>query len=350
MANSTNDMIISEVIDSRPPPGRLYFQVLPEFAKLKSLLLDGYVRSCIFNVPKEIVHICLQYYDEVQHWRIEAEELEPYYNLSAADKTDYTKNSLTGQIFYQNDIQMQCQLRPNKTDQDTVFYLNVFLPDEVEKIIIYSEVFCAQNDAHFRYVVPYITVSPNEWHYYHYVMYLNCKNFKYINLSFYFEILSIKYSNGQLSYFKPIKMKKRLTFKWNFDQKMIQKFRVAGTKQMFLSDTFDEYNNNWGLWIIPMDYNKLTDTKKVQIALTIYKRPQTVSSISVKYTLQTNHKNTKKEGTMTFLENTTFDYLEPLFDSDDLLNINTFSILLDMEVIGINAEKDFISKYSNVFE
>ena len=40
-----------------------------------------------------------------------------------------------------------------------------------------------------------------------------------------------------------------------FRYKMIKQFRKAVPFQFFLSDTFDEINNNWGLKIIPMGYD-----------------------------------------------------------------------------------------------
>eukprot|EP01083_Nonionella_stella_P046900 125591_1 len=329
---------------SRSPPGRLYFQVVPEAQRLKQLLCSGFVRHATrLFIPPEIVGICGIYYDEVQHWTIENEQLE------TANPELYTD------IFVIDDIQMKCSIHPNKTDQDTVFSLHIFLPKGVERIVVYSELFCTENDAHFRYVVPYIKQLWNifdDWHYYEYIMYLKCKEFESINLSYYVEILSISYNNGTASYFKPIKMKKKLRFKWDFDEAMVKKFRKADTRQMFLSETFDEYNNNWGLWIIPMDYvyDNSTDQKRVQLALTLYRRPPRIVQISVKYRLETDYCNIVNEGIVDFGENVTFEYLKHLFESEILNEINCFSVTMNLEVYSVNFETDFLPVFQDVFE
>ena len=68
-----------------------------------------------------------------------------------------------------------------------------------------------------------------------------------------FEIISIKYNDNTPDYDKEICIKESCKFKWDIDKEMIEKFRAFKPAQICLSDTFDEENNNWGLWIVPQD-------------------------------------------------------------------------------------------------
>eukprot|EP01083_Nonionella_stella_P178403 630103_1 len=95
---------------SRSPPGRLYFQVVPEAQRLKQLLCSGFVRHATrLFIPPEIVGICGIYYDEVQHWTIENEQLE------TANPELYTD------IFVIDDIQMSVAFTPIKQTKTLCF-------------------------------------------------------------------------------------------------------------------------------------------------------------------------------------------------------------------------------------
>eukprot|EP01083_Nonionella_stella_P083382 230562_1 len=315
---------------SRSPRGRLHFEVLPEAHRLKKLLCDGYTRNIANSmhvfIPTVISTICAVYYDEVTHWQIDYHDLKPYY------KTD---DHFKSQIFTIDNVQMQCSLHYKK-EGETYFYLNVLIPKGVEQILVYSEIYCNENKAHFRYIDPYVNEDDEEaWYDSEYGMWLNCQDFECINISYYIEILLIEYVDGTHAYAKPITMQKEVRFRWNFDETMVNEFKTNDKQQMYLSKTFDEYNHNWGLWIVPLYGTGPRDTRDVILTLSLFRKPIEIEEITIKYKVQIDYKNIEIMDTLTFTGEDLIRNLQSPFESHVLDNIDTFAVTMHIAVCSV---------------
>ena len=150
-----------------------------------------------------------------------------------------------------------------------------------------------------------------------------------------FDILSIEYNDHTPNYYKQICIKKQSKFIWNMDEQLIAKFRDYVPRQLLLSETFDEVNNNWGLWMIPMglDSRLPMDERYVTVELLLYHMPVEIKTIKVRVSCRDNHSWNKRYEDIYYYNDGQSNYmLDPLFPSKDLMDIESLKLQLELEI------------------
>eukprot|EP01084_Bolivina_argentea_P096993 174342_1 len=327
----------------------LHHKLTPKTQEVKRLMVHGYLRNWASSiVPLDIVQMCIVYYDEVIYWKIHINKgnnnnHKQNLNISSEDKDeDNDNNLLYGDIFTMNQIIFKCSFQPSPSFYENKYsfmYLNALLPDNVQEIKVYSEVFCAEIDALFRLNVNFNSFSStNVWLSEQYT-FDSLNQYDDIFIGCYFEIVSIKYSDNTPPFYKPIYMKKETHFQWNIDKTLLEKLKSAIPRQIFFSDTFDEINNNWGLWLIPM--GEVSDVeledRNALLLLRLYKMPTQITRLTVEGSLWNSYNNSKTDLNATFEMDTdsmSYCYFD-LFESSALFNANSLSFKLHFKIVAV---------------
>ena len=205
-------------------------------------------------------------------------------------------------------------------------YLDIKLPSNVTKLKLYSEVSCSNTNAQWQGCDIFYESRLREYRF------ANSEDHGHIAAKH--EILSIEYNDGTPDYHKQICIKKKTQFKWDMDEDMIKEFRTCEPRRMFLSDTFDEDNQNWGLWILPMDkYHTKIQDRDVMIALYLYKQPFECNDIYVDCTVVDNGSGRQYKDEFVF-DGEGWSGLY-MFKSTELWNIQSLSVTVELEIIDI---------------
>lgn len=380
---------------------------------MKQRLVDGFFKACTSKtVPMDVVIVCTAYYDEVIHWKFKQHDLiyplkeeeekaaenenenenkndddddnegssdspqEDDHVASASetgpiDKYDINElndNRLYGPSFFIHGIEFRLSFYVEETENEPNIYLNAWFPHDVERVDIYSEVYMNQNKAHFRDPVLF---ERAKWHWssvgqrwldHHYPMYLKCRDFKDFDINAHFEIASIRYieESHKKQYFKPIYMNSECEYEWIVTKDLMDEMLKAAPNQIFISDTFDEYNNTWGLWIAPFDHFKSianTDEQEkkrlCKITLCLIKKPWIIENMTVKVELTTSMDEYQNVFTKTkeLDEWSKRMYLTGICKTTELEKWKDvgFVIKIRVEIVSVNNNEDFLIQFADIF-
>ena len=309
-------------------------------------MVDGYAKSCTNSIiPSEITKLCFDYYSEVLYWNIDLNEINDELTKTPEDDPD-----IVSEKFIDRNITIQYSLYHKikhyyYPKAYSTLYTNVLLPANVVQVKVQSHIFCQNIDAEWRKSINYdrswdwVTMKGTEpvWKREYFIM---VKNLKSAFITAHSEILSIKYNDDTPDYYKQICIKKNSAFEWTMNKEMILKFRKCIPTQFYMSDTFDEVNNNWGLWIKPMggDPDIEMDKQFVCIYLYLYDMPREIESIQVELDVIDDH--TGKEYKNIFDYDAGSDSRQmsrfELFPSKDLFDIESLSLKVKLEIFDIS--------------
>eukprot|EP01084_Bolivina_argentea_P146172 256031_1 len=331
------------------PPSRLHHKLTPESHQLKKVVVYGYFLQFVtLIIPEDIVRLCTRFYDEATYWTIESDQLQNCFTNKP--QPDHISAPIFSS-FHTSDIKLKFVFQPSiNQDKDSILYIHYSLNEKIAKTTIFSTMFCEQNDAHFKQTLE--LYAPPRWgswnmpidgqtqwqtRQYMVLMHLDCKTLEEILICYHFEILSIEYvRNASLYYTKQISMPKQVEFRWKIGKLLIKKLKAASPRQLFLSDSFDEINNNWGLYIFPKDSKRLEEKQcKVGLALVLFKRPYDMKQFKVECVVKNSYNNIENKDIVNYVSSHGYRFVSPLFPSKDLMEVDEFLIYVKLSILSI---------------
>ena len=242
--------------------------------------------------------------------------------------------------------------------EEAYIWVNVYLPSDMYNVTVLAEVYCEENKAHWRETLEFPTYGKQEsfWQGTKFPMFLACRDFTNFHINVYPEITMIEYcpNTEKQPFYQSVFMRKQCEYKWNINKSLLDEFKRASPNQIFVSDTFDEYNNNWYLWICPKNYfkgNSTNNTRKCRLVLYLNRKPYNINDLYVSVTVKSslNEEINVKQG---WVYTGTGGKMEcgSICDSVVLNDIDQLSVTVQVEILSVNGDQDFMINYADIFE
>ena len=331
---------------------------------IQESIVSGYIRQNILNleVPLDVILVCTTFYDNYFYWEFDKEKLK---ELEIIKSGQY----ITKKPFYLHNIKFEFSLYPNeKWDEDSDFdtgyiYLKPFISSNVESITAFLHFYCEQNEAEFKITKTFSNCnSDNEnahiqgisdrvkW-----IFKLPYKQWNNLFIVSCMEILQIKYKNGENykshkieNFNKNIKISKKSRLQWKIDKDLLIKMRNAIHLQCFISEMFDEINENYCVYMVPQgcsDIDRDLDLRTLEIIMVLFKMPHKISCIEYKYEITNSYNDSIVFGTLQFNGYSEYKYWE-FNDDNKFLSSNLDKI----ENLTINVTIDIDAIYDENFD
>ena len=217
----------------------------------QSLLCDGYIRNHSLHSILEINRLIQTFWAEHIWWRVTGNQMKEFQNANIGD-------TICGKKFKIRDITGYPLLFPNGFDKCSGFVqhrIELNIPSNIISITVHFELYCFQTRAHWKSTGYFcdgdenntlsLKMGKNQ------IKLSQCQDAQYLDFMHYVDILSIEYkeNSDKQNYYKQIKMKQKLEYQWNINQRMLQLFKNGHKGRAEWSQSFN--NNCWALFCVP---------------------------------------------------------------------------------------------------
>ena len=191
----------------------LHNKLTNDAENLKHIMISGYVRSITDDIdfPGDLIILFYNYYNDVLYWHINPSKFKDAKAVLMSDIAQESCNpSDVSPLFIVKNIPIQYRLYVNYQHEAdlvcTLIYFKAKLPENVNQISFYVEMYCPEVGAPIRrcFTCQHGNGDP-VWCQF---IFMNLSEYEHALIATRFEILSIKYYSDITPYYKTIFMKR----------------------------------------------------------------------------------------------------------------------------------------------